>query len=103
MESGSARFRKAAERKRQRKLRAARQKDRSLWFGLGTFGVVGWAVAVPTVIGILVGLWLDAHYSGPRTSISWTLTFMILGVTLGCVNAWFWVRRERDQIHREDP
>ncbi len=102
MEPGAKRFRQAAERKRRRKMRAAKQKEHSLWFGLGTFGIVGWSVAIPTVIGIVVGLWLDAQQGHSGTSVSWTLTFMIIGVTLGCLNAWFWVRREREQIHRDD-
>jgi ATP synthase protein I len=35
-----------------RKVRARRQKNRSIWFGLGMFGVVGWSVAIPTLIGL---------------------------------------------------
>ena len=27
--------------------------------GIGTFGMVGWSVAVPTVGGAFLGLWLD--------------------------------------------
>jgi len=78
-------------RKAERRLKARRQRDRGLWFGLGMFGLVGWSVAVPTLLGILVGLWLDSVSEG---RVSWTLTFLILGVALGCMNAWYWVRRE---------
>ncbi len=95
-------LRKAAHEKRERKLRALRRKHRSLWFGLGTFGTVGWAVAIPTVIGVIVGIWLDSRVTGTGTTISWTLTFLIIGVIAGCLNAWFWVRRERREIHREE-
>src|SRR5690606_22912427 len=42
-----------------RRIRARNVKDRTLWVGLGAFGVVGWSVAVPTVVGIVLGLWLD--------------------------------------------
>lgn len=77
--------------KAERKMRAREQKDRGVWFGLGMFGLVGWAVAVPTVLGILVGLWLDQRFPGKP---SWTLTLLFLGVVLGCLNAWYWVRRE---------
>ena len=52
-----------AERKRKRK--AQREGRRSLLFGLGIFGLVGWSVAVPTVLGTLLGLWLDGRYPGP--------------------------------------
>lgn len=80
-------------RKAGRKLKAREERDRGVWFGLGMFGLVGWAVAIPTVLGVLLGLWLDGRFPG---RISWTLTFLFLGVVLGCVNAWFWVLRESE-------
>lgn len=79
------------DRKAERKLRARRRGDRGVWFGLGMFGLVGWSVAIPTVAGTALGLWLDT-LRGDR--VSWTLTLMIVGVGLGCLNAWFWVQRE---------
>lgn len=75
----------------ERKLKARRTRNRSVWFGLGMFGLVGWAVAVPTLIGIAVGLWLDATLESAR---SWTLALLLAGVVLGCLNAWYWVSRE---------
>jgi ATP synthase protein I len=78
-------------RKAERRLKARQQRDRGLWFGLGMFGLVGWSVAVPTLLGVMLGLWLDSITEG---DVSWTLTFLILGVMLGCLNAWYWVRRE---------
>lgn len=78
-------------RKAERKLQARRQGDRGVWFGLGMFGLVGWSVAIPTVAGTVLGLWLDAGRTG---GVSWTLTLMVVGLALGCLNAWFWVRKE---------
>jgi len=78
-------------RKAERRLKARRQRDRGLWFGLGMFGLVGWSVAVPTLVGVMIGLWLDSR---SEAEVSWTLTFLIFGVILGCFNAWYWVRRE---------
>jgi ATP synthase protein I len=74
-----------------RKLKSRAEGRRAAWFGLGMFGLVGWSVAVPTVVGLAIGLWLDAHYS---SRVSWTLTFLLIGVALGCVNAWHWVKQE---------
>jgi ATP synthase protein I len=34
-----------------RKLKAKRQGVQGLWMGLGMFGLVGWAVAIPTFLG----------------------------------------------------
>lgn len=80
-------------RKASRKLRARAEGDRGIWFGLGMMGVVGWSVAVPTVLGIAVGVWLDARATGGGR-ISWTLTGLVVGVFIGCLNAWFWIARE---------
>lgn len=77
--------------KAERKLRAKHEKDRATWFWLGMFGLVGWSVAIPTLVGVAVGLWLDRTWPGGP---SWTLNFLIVGVIIGCLNAWYWVRRE---------
>jgi ATP synthase protein I len=74
-----------------RKQRARRERDRSVWFGLGMFGLVGWSVAVPTLIGIALGIWIDTTWPGPY---SWTLMLLFIGVMVGCLNAWYWVKRE---------
>jgi len=77
--------------KEARKIEARKKKDRGVWFGLGMFGLVGWAVAIPTLIGIAVGVWIDQSLTGPY---SWTLMGLFIGVIVGCLNAWYWVNRE---------
>jgi ATP synthase protein I len=49
-------------------------------------------VAVPTLVGVALGVWLDRTW--PAAQASWTLTFLLVGVALGALNAWYWVRRE---------
>lgn len=96
-ENGREKFvRRVAERER-RKLRAREERDRSIWFGLGTFGTVGWSVVIPTVIGAAAGIWLDSRRTG---GISWTLTLIVIGLVVGCLNAWFWIERGRRDIDR---
>lgn len=72
-------------------MKGRREKDRSIWFGLGMFGLIGWSVAIPTLIGVAVGIWIDNTWS---SRFSWTLMLLFIGVILGCVNAWYWVKRE---------
>jgi ATP synthase protein I len=62
------------------------------------FGVIGWSVSVPTLIGIVLGVWLDRRWPG---SFSWTLALLLAGVTVGCLNAWYWVSQEREEIDAE--
>jgi len=78
-------------RKEQRKQKARREGDRGVWFGLGMFGLVGWSVAVPTLVGTAAGIWLDRTFPGPY---SWTLMLLVCGVALGCLIAGYWVKRE---------
>lgn len=79
-------------RKLKRRLKARGERNRSVWFGLGMFGLVGWSVAIPTLIGVAAGLWLDGRW--PSEKASWTLTLLVIGVAVGCWNAWYWVRQE---------
>jgi ATP synthase protein I len=81
----------AVQRKEARKQKARREGEHGLAFGLGLFGLVGWSVAVPTLIGVALGVWIDRRSGGPY---SWTLMLLVVGVALGCVNAWYWVRKE---------
>ncbi len=79
--------------KESRKLRAREQKNRSVWFGLGMFGMIGWSVATPTLIGIAVGCWLDAKFP---SQVSWCLTFLFVGIVIGASIAWNWVKQESE-------
>lgn len=77
--------------KQERKVQARREGERPTWFGLGMFGLVGWSVAVPALIGVAIGLWIDERWP---SRFSWTLMLLVLGVAVGCLNAWWWVQRE---------
>ena len=82
----------AIRRKAERKEEAGKRgRGRGVWFGLGMFGLVGWAVAVPTLLGVALGVWLDRVAPG---EFSWTLALLLAGVFLGCLNAWWWVNKE---------
>ncbi len=84
--------------KASRKLKARRSGPPGVWFGLGMMGLIGWSVAIPTLLGAGLGLWLDQRYPGSR---SWTLALLMAGLTIGCLNAWHWVSREEQAIRDE--
>ena len=81
-----------------RKLRARRHKKQTVWFGLGMMGLIGWSVVVPTLLGALLGIWLDKSHPG---SFSWTLTLLVIGLVIGCLNAWRWVAKEEREMREE--
>lgn len=79
--------------KETRKRKARERKDDSVWFGLGMFGMIGWAVAIPTVLFMALGIWIDARWPG---RISWTLTLLTVGLVVGCLTGWAWIKKESE-------
>jgi ATP synthase protein I len=81
-----------------RKLKARRNSAHGVWFGLGMMGLIGWSVVVPTLLGAALGIWLDNRHPGTH---SWTLSLLVIGLVIGCVNAWYWVRKEEAAMREE--
>ena len=84
--------------KAHRKLKARRHPAASVWFGLGMMGLIGWSVAIPTLLGAALGIWLDQHHPGRHP---WTLALLAAGLAIGCFNAWHWVDKEDKAIQEE--
>ncbi|MBK1872332.1 AtpZ/AtpI family protein [Marinobacter sp. 1-3A] len=59
--------------------------------GLGAFGIIGWSIAVPTVGGAFLGLWLNDV--APQ-NFSWPIALILGGVVAGGIIAWSWIERE---------
>jgi ATP synthase protein I len=81
--------------KAERKLKARLHSDQSVWLGLGMMGLIGWSVAIPTLLGAALGMWLDRHYPGNHP---WTLALLMAGLAIGCFNAWHWVAKEEKEM-----
>jgi ATP synthase protein I len=81
-----------------RKLKARRNGNQGVWFGLGMMGLIGWSVVVPTLLGAALGSWLDSRYPGRH---AWTLALLMAGLAIGCFNAWHWVAKEHKEIRDE--
>ncbi|MFT7527472.1 MAG: ATP synthase protein I, partial [Arenicella sp.] len=86
-------FSKKIQRRTKRKLKSQQRKNDSAWFGLGMFGLVGWSIVVPALLSIGIGLWMDQRWP---VGNSWVLTLFIVGIVLGCSNAWYWIDQEND-------
>jgi ATP synthase protein I len=101
-ESKSAQDRTALSRevgaKAARKLKARRNSTPGVWFGLGMMGLIGWSIVVPTLLGAALGIWLDKRHSGTHP---WTLALLVAGLSIGCLNAWFWVAKEEREMREE--
>ena len=94
-QASEKRFEESVARKAERRHRAEQRGDRSIWFSLGMFGLVGWSVAIPTLLGLAAGVWIDGHWP---SRVSWTLMLLFVGLVFGCANAWYWVTQHgRDE------
>ena len=54
-------------------------------------GTLGLTIALPIVAGAYLGNWLDRHATG--FSFSWTVSLILLGVFVGAMNAFLFVRQ----------
>ena len=94
---GNQSFGQQVTEKEKRKLKALRNKSSAL-YGLGMFGMVGWSVAVPCLLGAALGKWLDKAHPQP---FSWVLTCLVAGLFVGCGMGWYWVVKENKDMHDE--
>lgn len=81
--------------KEARKLKARQTNIQTVWYGLGMMGLIGWSVAIPTFLGVGIGLWLDNTFP---IGESWTLILLVAGLCIGCLNAWRWLKKEDQKI-----
>ena len=66
----------------------AQKEGSEIMFGLGLFGIVGWSIAIPTVLGVAVGVFLDKRI--PQR-FCWTITLLFAGVIVGAHITWHWL------------
>lgn len=75
----------------ERRERWKKEGERSLWQNLSMIGALGWLIVIPTLIGVLVGRWLDQHF---RTGIFFSGALIFLGIVIGCYLGWQRVKKE---------
>lgn len=92
-------FLRAVGSKARRMLRLRRMKEMSLLGGIGQIGLVGWSIAVPSLLGVFLGWLLDKQLgSGHRC----TLSLFIVGLGFGCFNVLSWACRECKQMDENE-
>lgn len=83
-------FRKISE-KNDKALKVKAEKAKSgAWAWFSFTGMVGWTIAVPTILFTIFGNWLDKTYP---SQVSWTITLLVSGMVIGCYLAWKWVSK----------
>jgi len=83
-------MRRAVRLREQRAERWKTEGERSLWQNLSMVGALGWLIVTPTLLGVLLGRWLDEMFD---TGILFSGALIFLGVATGCYLAWQRVSR----------
>jgi ATP synthase protein I len=81
---------RASVRRAERRRRKAERERPTVMAQTAYLGMLGLLIALPIVAGAYLGEWLDRRIHG--FSVSWTVTFLIIGVAVGTFNAWWFVR-----------
>lgn len=68
-----------------RRARARTRRGKSLWVQASTVGTLGWLLAMPIVLGALLGHLLDLYLG---SGITWAMAFMFLGVLVAGYSLW---------------
>ncbi len=88
---GRGKLQKAVRQRRERRETWGRAGERSLWQNLSMYGALGWLVVVPTLLGVVVGRWLDARFG---SGVTFTGAAILLGAAFGLWLVW---RRMNDE------
>lgn len=73
-----------------RRLEKAEKERSTLLAQTAYIGVLGLLFVLPVIGGAYLGLWLDNRAEG--YSIGWTLSLLLLGILVGAINVYLFVR-----------
>lgn len=85
---GQKNMHRAVQLREQRRKQAS---ERSIWQNLSMIGALGWLIVVPTLLGVLLGRWLDEAFA---TGILFSAALIFLGVAMGSYLAWQRINKE---------
>ena len=74
--------------------KAQQRQDRAtqqIFYNASIISIYGMQIALPVVLGILLGNFMDKNI--PHPIFSWRLNFIILGFILGVIDANMWLKK----------
>lgn len=74
-----------------RSYKISKSQRREFWRHVSRVTVAGWLFVIPVVAGAYLGRYLDKKFI---TDISWTITFIIIGITVGIYNVWHFIHEK---------
>ncbi len=81
----------AARQAAQRERAGLEEPEPSLGARLGQIGILGWTIVVPTLLGLVLGHWLDRYFG---TRVFFSAPLLMVGAAVGLWSAWKWMHRQ---------
>jgi ATP synthase protein I len=92
------RITRATRQARLREREARDQPEPSLGSRLGQIGILGWSIVIPTLLGLVIGRWLDRHFG---TGVFFSAPLLMVGAAFGLWSAWKWMHRQTRSEHHD--
>lgn len=86
----------AARQAAERDSRGREEPEPSLGSRLGQIGILGWAIVLPTLMGLALGHWLDRMFG---TRVFFSAPLLMIGAAVGFWSAWKWMHRQQRNHH----
>lgn len=86
----------AARQAAERDARGREEPEPSLGSRLGQIGILGWAIVLPTLMGLALGHWLDRTFG---TRVFFSAPLLMIGAAVGFWSAWKWMHRQQRNHH----
>lgn len=86
----------AARQAAERDSRGREEPEPSLGSRLGQIGILGWAIVLPTLMGLALGRWLDRTFG---TRVFFSAPLLMIGAAVGFWSAWKWMHRQQRNHH----
>jgi ATP synthase protein I len=87
---------RAARQAGKRAREARDEPEPSLGSRLGQIGILGWSIVIPTLLGLVIGHWLDRHFG---TRVFFSAPLLMIGAAFGLWSAWKWMHRQTRSKH----
>jgi ATP synthase protein I len=97
-DNDSDRIARAARQARLRERQARDLPEPSLGSRLGQIGILGWSIVIPTLLGLVIGRWLDRHFG---TGVFFSAPLLMVGAAFGLWSAWKWMHRQTRSEHHD--
>ena len=59
--------------------------------GIAILGTIGWYIAIPAVLAIILGKWLNSVTNG---SFNWIIILFLIGMSIGFYNVYRVIKKE---------